>query len=432
MKRVPLLIALAVMALACQSRPVIERFTVDEPNPDARAPVQFSYSVKGATTIRIDPIPGIVVESPVKVVPIESATFTLRAFNDEGTEAAASLPITVRAPFEIQIAEASPGQVTPGNQVKLSWTSTSSERASLTNESTGEATDVPPNGSVTVHPLATTIYILTVFNRPGRLPDSRTARMTARVAPAPAVSDFVATPAQITQGQTSTLTWKGNAVSYSIVAAQGDATPTTFFVGPRRSLVVRPEATTTYSLQAAGPGGALPAPLTATVTVNHQPGATLRYTPSTPTAGQVLQLVADPCPAPCTTMTFHILPSGAAVPLRGLAFNLPLDTTKVAFDSSSFAIGPGLSAADKRATMGTGPLKDVLVVGIALEGTGTAPAADVNPGAEVARFNLQLVAAGGVGPVFDGSAPAATYKASIQRASGRSAGAIAVGKLDAQ
>jgi hypothetical protein len=434
--RVPLLVALAV--IACQKRPVIQRFSVDEANPDARAPVHFSFSVSGATTIRIDPLPGVVAESPVTVVPIESATFTLRAFNDDGVEASASLPISVRAPFEILLAEASPGQVTPGNQVRLSWVSSSSERASLTNETTGEATDVAANGSMIVHPAATTIYTLTIFNRPGRLPASRTARMTARVAPAPSVGDFIATPAQILQGQSSTLTWKGNAVSYSVATAQGDGAPPPFFVGPQRSLVVRPQATTTYSLQAVGPlDGALPTPLTATVTVIPNPGATLAYHPPTPTAGQLLQLVADPCPAPCTTMTFHIVPSGPAVPLRGLAFNLPLDTTKVTFNR--FATGARLSAADARATMGSGPLKDVLVVGIALRGSGTAPAADVSidplpltPDAEVGRFVLQLVSAGGVGPVFDGSAPLATYKASIQRASGRSAGAIAVGKLEAQ
>jgi hypothetical protein len=428
---VPLLIALAV--IACQKRPVIHTFSVDEANPDALAPVHFSFFVTGATTIRIDPAPGVVAESPVTVIPIESATFTLRAFNDDGAQAAASLPITVRRPFEILLAEASPGQVTPGNQVKLSWVSSSSERASLTNETTGEANDVAPSGSAMVLPQATTIYTLTIFNRPGRLPASRSARMTARVAPAPDVRNFIATPpTPILQGASATLTWIGNAVSYSIVATQGNEPPTTFFLGPQRSLVVRPMATTTYSLQAVGPGGSLPAPLTATVTVNPNPGGTLTYHAPTPTAGQVLQLVAEDCAPPCTTMTFRIVPSGPAVPLRGVAFNLPLDTTKVAFNPSSFAAGAGLSAADARATMGTGPLKDVLVVGIALKGSGTAPAADVDPGAEVARFALDLVSAGGVGPVFDGSAPLATYKASIQQGSVRSAGAIAVGKLEAQ
>ena len=40
--------------------------------------------------------------------------------------------------------------------------------------------------------------------------------------------------------------------------------------------------------------------------------------------------------------------------LRGLAFNLPLDTTKVTFDVGTFAAGPALVAqgAESKATMG--------------------------------------------------------------------------------
>jgi hypothetical protein len=443
-RALPLLL-LTGAAFACKTRPVIESFTVDEPNPDAAATVTFSFSVKGASTIRIDPIPGVVAQSPVRLVPLESATFWLRAFNDEGTEASRSLNIVVRPPFDIVFAEASPGQVTPGNEVKLTWTTSSTERATLMNETTGEVSDVQPNASITVHPMVTTIYTLTAFNRPGRLPASRTAKMTARVAPAPAVSDFVAEPPAIFQGETSTLSWKGNAVSYSVTPVIDGTSGQAILVGPRRSLVVRPTATcasapcvTTYLLEATGPGGTLPAPLSATVSVTPRPAARLTYVPATPTAGQVLQLVADPCGSACTTMTFHIVPAGAAVPLRGFAFNLPLDTGKVSFNPSSFAPGAGLSGADARATIGTGPLKDVLVVGIALKGSGTAPAADVDPGAEVAHFELRLVPGGGVGTVFDGSAPGPAYKAVIQHQptsqlqSGRSAGAIAVGKLDAQ
>jgi hypothetical protein len=54
-------------------------------------------------------------------------------------------------------------------------------------------------------------------------------------------------------------------------------------------------------------------------------------------------------------------------------------------------------------------------------------------GAEVARFTLTLVPAGGSGNVFDGTtaAGAAAITSVLQSASGRTAAAIAVGKLDA-
>jgi len=52
------------------------------------------------------------------------------------------------------------------------------------------------------------------------------------------------------QGDSATLSWQGNAVNYSV----SDGT-STFNVGPRRSLVVRPATNAAYTLQAVGPGG---------------------------------------------------------------------------------------------------------------------------------------------------------------------------------
>jgi len=223
------------------------------------------------------------------------------------------------------------------------------------------------------------------------------------------------------QGEEATLSWSGNAVSYGI----SDGT-TTFNVGPRRSLAVRPSVTTTYTLQAVGAGGTtMSAPLT--VTVDPHPATTLTY--SAPAAAP-LQLVADAC-NPCSAVTLRIKAT-ASLQLRGLALNLPLDSTKVSFDG--FAVGAGLSSAISKAAMGTGSLQNVLVVGLALQGTGAAPAQDVtlNAGDEVASFNFGLRSAGGRGTVFDGAAPGSAYKAMVQSSSGRTASAIAVGRLEAQ
>jgi hypothetical protein len=382
--------------------------------------------------VRIDPVPGVVHESPVTVFPLESGTFTLRAFNDDGVEASRHLSVTVRAPFEIVTADAFPGQVVPGAEVRLSWVTTSAERGTLTDGGTGQVTEVAPNGFVVVRPSATTLYTLTAFNKPGRKPESLTARITARVSPRPTVSDFIARPFAIVQGESSTLSWSGNAVSYSVTAVRGDGPQTTFFLGGRRSLVVRPAVTTTYSLQAAGPGGTLLNPPTVAVSVKPNPATRLSYIAL---GNQSLQLVADSCIMSCA-LRIIVRPDAAAVQLRGLALDLPLDTTKVSFIPSSFALGPGLAGAISRATMGSGLLNDVLVVGIALKGDGNVPAADLtlSPGQELAHFILTLLPAGGVGTVFDGfpAGPAPAYKASIQRASGRVANAIAVGRLDAQ
>jgi hypothetical protein len=425
---------LGLAAAACSSNqggplPVIGSFTVDDPNPEAGAPVHLSYSVTGATGgVGIFPVPGAVYDSPVTVVPPGSVVFTLRAFNQAGM-ASRDLAVNVRGalPLAINATDASPGQVGPGGAVTLSWSTTSSDHATLTDGTSGAVSDVPQSGSQVVHPAATTVYTLTAYNKPGRTPATLTARITARVATSPSVGAFTATPASIVQGDPSTLTWTGNATSYSV-----DDGTSSVALGPRRSLVVRPSATTTYTLRAEGPGGKLSNPPTVTVTVEPHPGSTLSYTgPS----GGALQLVADPCPAPCASMTLRIRAT-AAVQLRGAALDLPLDATKVGFDPGSFT--SALPGAVGRAAMGSGPLRDALVLGIALAGNGSAPAPDVtvDAGGDLAQFSLTLLPAGCRGTVFDGFALAASpglpYKASVQRASGRTVNAIAIGKLEAQ
>ena len=418
-----LAVLVALLSAGCfgNDPPVILSFTVDEPNPEAGAPVQFSFSVTGAASdgIRIDPVPGPVVTSPVTVVPPESALYTLSVYNVDGIYVSEDIRITVRPAFAITAVDATPGQVAPGNDVTLSWTTTSAGRATITDPASGQVLEVATNGSMIVHPAATTVYTLTAYNKTDKSPPSLTAKITARVARPPSVSNFVATPPAITQGASTRLSWSGDAVNYSV----SDGT-TTFNVGPRRSLVVRPAATTAYTLQAVGPGGTVTTP-PLTVTVDPHPATVLTY--SNPASG-ALQLVAD-C-SPCAPVTLRIKAT-ATVQLRGVALNLPLDSTKVTFDG--FAAGPALTGGVSKATMGRGPLQDVLVIGIALEGTGTAPAQDVtlNSGDELAHFTLGLVSAGGGGTIFDGAAPQPAYKSSVQSSSGRISSAIAVGKLDA-
>jgi hypothetical protein len=399
---------------------VIESFTVDEANPDEGVEVHFSYLVRNVVRVRMDPVPGNVTSSPITVMPFGNATYTLHAFNGKGDTVSQDIAVTVRSRMSIDVADATPGQVAPGDAVTLSWATTSADGVRLTDGATGQASNVVVNGSTVVHPTATTVYTLTASNRAGRTPANLTAKLTARVAQPPAVGVFTANPSSITQGDASTLSWAGNATSYSVNGTD---------VGARRSLVVRPSVTTTYTLRAVGPGGPLANPPQTTVTVAPHPATHLSY--GTPGPGD-LQLVADSCGSPCSQVTLRIMAT-AKVQLRGLALDLPLDATKVSFDPASFA--SALPGAVSKAKLGTGALQDTLVIGVALKGAGSAPAQDAtfNSGQELARFTLTLLTPGGRGIVFDGASTAGTaYKASIQSASGRTANAIAVGKLEAQ
>jgi len=423
-----LVLALALAACGSKQPPLIVSFTVDNANPDEGAPVTFSFSVAGASGIVLLPQPGAVTHSPVTVVPSGTTTFTLRASNDAGATAR-NIDVIVRTtPLTIAGTDAVPGQTLSGAAVTLSWSTTGADHATIGGGELAQPVNVDPAGSLVVHPAATTSYTLTAFNKPGRTPASVAAPITARVFSPPSVNGFSANPGSILQGGSSTLRWQGNAVSYSV----SDGT-TTFHLGPRLSLVVRPAATTTYTLSAQGVEGLLANPMTAMVTITPHAGSTLAYTGP---ASAPLQLVpAAVCNSPCTSLALKIVAT-SAVQLRGAALDLPLDTTKVGFDPSSFSTP--ISGAVPKAGLGSGALEDTLVLGVALKGTGTAPASDVtlNAGDELARFTLTLLPAGGAGVVFDGAAlasqPASAFKAVVQSAAGRAANAIAVGRLEAQ
>ena len=338
-------------------------------------------------------------------------------------------PVTESSALAITAADAMPGQVAAGDQVTLSWSTTGAERATLA-EGAGQPADVLVNGSLAVRPAATTVYTLNVYNKPGLTPASLTARMVARVRGPTSVGGFIATPPEILQGESSKLSWTGNATRYTITDG---TTGAILNLGPRRSVVVRPSASTTYTLTATGPGGPLSSPRQTAVAVIRRPATGLKYDP--PTAVAPLELVAAACVSPpCTSVTFKILAT-TAVQLRGAALNLPLDPTKVSFVDTSFGLGSPIAAAVSKATLGRGALQDVLVLGIALRGSSTAPAQDVtlNAGVELAHFSLALLPGSGAGPAFDGAATAGSaFKASIQSASGRAANLIAVGTLKAE
>ena len=338
-------------------------------------------------------------------------------------------PVTQSSSLAITAVDAMPGQVNAGDAVTLAWSTTGAERATLA-EGAGQPTDVLVSDSLVVRPAATTVYTLVVYNKAGLTPASLTARMVARVRGPTSVSGFIATPPEILQGESSTLSWSGNATRYSITDG---TTGAILDVGPRRSVVVRPSASTTYTLTATGPGGPLSSARQAIVAVTRRPATGLTYDP--PTAVAPLELVADACAGPsCTSVAFKILAT-TAVHLRGAALNLPLDPTKVSFVDSSFGLGSPIAAAVSKATLGSGALQDVLVLGIALRGSSNAPAPDVtlNAGDELAHFTLALLPGSGAGRAFDGAATAGSaFKASIQSASGRAANSIAVGTLKAE
>ena len=148
-------------------------------------------------------------------------------------------------------------QITAGQSVLLTWTSTNA--TSVTISPSVSATAPPLSGTATVSPAATTTYQITATGAGGTA--SSTVTVTVSVAaPAPTVT-LAASPNTIATGAAATLTWTStNATSVSISPAVGSGT-----LPLNGSSSVSPAATTAYTITATS--GTQTATASATVTV---------------------------------------------------------------------------------------------------------------------------------------------------------------------
>lgn len=155
---------------------------------------------------------------------------------------------------------ATPQTINQGESATLSW-SVSGQVDSLTiTPGVGNVTGLT---SVAVSPAQTTTYVLTASSSSGS--DIAQAVVTVNQGPPPpTVTSFVATPAAIYQGQSSTLSWTtdGQVDSLSISPGVGVVTGQT-------SVTVSPAQTTIYTLTASNENGSD----TEQVTVTVNPGS---------------------------------------------------------------------------------------------------------------------------------------------------------------
>ena len=173
---------------------------------------------------------------------------------------------------------ASPSTITAGETTTLSWTTTGATGVSIDNGVGAVAVD----GSVTVSPSVTTTYILTATGAGGTTTSSAIVTVDSASPAPPTVDSLLASPATITAGETTTLSWTttgatGVSIDNGVGAVVVDG-----------NVTVTPTATTTYILTATSAGGT--ATSSATVTVDPAPSGpptvdSVSATPSTITAG---------------------------------------------------------------------------------------------------------------------------------------------------
>jgi len=199
------------------------------------------------------------------------------ATNAAGTSSlAGTLSLPVLQGPTISAFKASPGTVTAGQSATLTWSVSGATTLSL-DRGLG-----PVSGtSLEVAPTATTTYTLTATNATGSV--TATATVTVQAAgQVPTISSFTATPATISAGQTSVLSWSApGATGLSLAPGVGVVTGSQWTVAPT--------ATTTYTLTATSAAGSATA--TVKVTVTAATGGALTFTLP---GGVTLELVAIP------------------------------------------------------------------------------------------------------------------------------------------
>ena len=244
----------ATVTVTVGSPPVISSFWASPSTVNSRQPTALSWTVTGANFLTLTPSVGAVTGTSVVMSPAVTTTYTLTATNIFGSRTATVL-VTVAPQSLLAILSftATPAKVIGDQTTTLSWVVTAATSLSIS-PGVGSVYGT----SVTVSPSATTTYTLTAANPYG----SRTASVTVLVGTLPAIESFTASPPNVSQGQSSILSWAvSGATSLSISPASGTATGAGY--------KVTPSATTTYTLTATNLFGSQAA--TTTVTVGNLP-----------------------------------------------------------------------------------------------------------------------------------------------------------------
>jgi len=220
------------------------------------------WVVQNASTVTIQPGPGSVnaTSGSTAVSPAATTTYTLTATDASGKSVNQSVTVTVSAtgvstsvPQIIRF-EANPMTIAPGTSSTLSWTTNGASTVSISGVG-----NVTPNGSTTVSPTQTTTYTLTATGSGGQ---SVTSPVTVTVTGTgiPQIVTLVATPQNISPGQSTKICWQVNGAT-SIGITPGIGTN----LNSNDCATVSPSVTTTYTLTATNAQGQIQGNVTVNV-----------------------------------------------------------------------------------------------------------------------------------------------------------------------
>lgn len=202
--------------------------------------------------------------------------------------------------------------ISSGQSVTLNWQSfnatsvtiTASDGSSTRNVVTGS----PTSGSAQDSPSQTTTYTATASGPGGTSEPQTTTVQVASNAP-PQITQFIATPTEISSGQTTTLTWATTNATSVVISPAIEAGDDSGPLPTSGSATVPVSKTTTFSLTASGPAGTT-APQSVTITVPFT--LSVIASPGTITPGQTSTLSWEITGGTATAFTLTD-PSGASV-----------------------------------------------------------------------------------------------------------------------
>ncbi len=267
-----------ILGVACSgsddpspSKPEIVSFQSSAASVHAGDAVELQWKSRHATKVALRAGDAVVdlggataVDGSVEVTVSKSTVFTLTV-SGKGGEASESLAVEVIGdPPSILSFSASPESIAAGESSTLSWRTEAADSLSLTAIPGGVVELGGANvaeGSLTVSPSETTRYVLVAHGADGDVE----AQVEVRLIGHPTVA-FEANPELVVFGGTATLSWATTDASRLTISSP-DEVLVDADDRPTGSLEVSPEALTTYTLEAEGPGGST----TATVAVAVQP-----------------------------------------------------------------------------------------------------------------------------------------------------------------
>ena len=233
----------------------ISLFIANPPQIQAGGTSTLQWVTTNATAVSISGIGQVPLTGSTPVSPTQTTQYTLTATNSTSSQSATATVTIMGTTTQISYCYASPATIVAGESATLYYQTTNATSVSISPAVGTEGA----NGSVVVSPTTSTTYTFTAVG-PNGPSATCSAAVTVTTGAVPQIIQFSAAPMTIVSGASATLLWNvQNATTVNISPGVGN-------VSASGTQSVSPTATTTYTLTATNPAGAVTSQTTVTVT----------------------------------------------------------------------------------------------------------------------------------------------------------------------